>query len=628
MPGGRFDALVTEDSSDSDGDSDASPNEAVGPSARNRGDSQSEPRRVDAGGNDGDNDKFDIPSFEDLSSSRADEEMVLETIYGADFYTETGTWGQKKLSVKVRPPDLEPKQIGCGATVSTQLSKRYPYAVPLVELKDVKGISKDAEALLLKNLRDRASDLAVVGSVMVCELVQITEDFLLEHNVDPSMSAWEQMKAREAREQAEKEALERAKEKRIKFLIDADAEQSSSNAFNNSRSALSAMESDGVNTRAQDRDFHSTAAPNDIERELARQRQAIETANAQRKMNNERMSVTETAAIGTSSDSGDDDDGFDEDEDKPPAALSGSSRYQTDFIELGVLGRGGGGEVVKVRNRLDRRTYAIKKILLESELGKNAKLGEMQNRKLRREVTTISRMTHKNIVRYYQAWVEGGGVDTSSLSDEIVGNSADAAHLLKDTLENSNQSEDEEEQGWWSKPPNEDSAISKLNEGLEGQSKPLTSFADIQSSSNSSSSWSEEESVSIDTAVDALSEEQLLATGMDFKNEIYHDLFKKSRAKTSSSDNGKNAEDDSSSGWDESSVKVDATKKQSILYIQMEYCSTTLRNLIDEQAVSQMDHSEIWRLVRQIVEALVYIHCKEIIHRDLVSCYWPLGLGY
>ena len=32
------------------------------------------------------------------------------------------------------------------------------------------------------------------------------------------------------------------------------------------------------------------------------------------------------------------------------------------------------------------------------------------NRKLRREVTTISRMYHKNIVRYYQAWVETGEV--------------------------------------------------------------------------------------------------------------------------------------------------------------------------------------------------------------------------
>jgi hypothetical protein len=47
---------------------------------------------------------------------------------------------------------------------------------------------------------------------------------------------------------------------------------------------------------------------------------------------------------------------------------------------------------------------------LESEQGSGevAKARANLNRKLRREVTTISRMTHKNIVRYYQAWVEGG----------------------------------------------------------------------------------------------------------------------------------------------------------------------------------------------------------------------------
>eukprot|EP00984_Skeletonema_dohrnii_P019129 scaffold9077_cov151-Skeletonema_dohrnii-CCMP3373.AAC.3 len=93
-----------------------------------------------------------------------------------------------------------------------------------------------------------------------------------------------------------------------------------------------------------------------------------------------------------------------------------TSRYQSDFVELQHLGKGGGGEVVKAINRLDRREYAIKKIFLEPEEevpggrggGNNvkSKLAMIQNEKLRREVVTISRMTHKNIVRYYQAWVE------------------------------------------------------------------------------------------------------------------------------------------------------------------------------------------------------------------------------
>jgi len=65
-----------------------------------------------------------------------------------------------------------------------------------------------------------------------------------------------------------------------------------------------------------------------------------------------------------------------------------------------------------------------------------------------------------------------------------------------------------------------------------------------------------------------------------------------------------------------------------ILYIQMEYCESTLRNLIDSQKLHTNEENgnsddmsanevEIWRLTRQIIEALQYMHENEIIHRDL-----------
>ncbi|CAN0361719.1 unnamed protein product, partial [Hapterophycus canaliculatus] len=57
---------------------------------------------------------------------------------------------------------------------------------------------------------------------------------------------------------------------------------------------------------------------------------------------------------------------------------------------------------LKVRNRVDRRLYAVKKVGLDP-------FDKETNRKIRREVTTISTLIHKNIVRYYQAWLEGGG---------------------------------------------------------------------------------------------------------------------------------------------------------------------------------------------------------------------------
>jgi hypothetical protein len=63
---------------------------------------------------------------------------------------------------------------------------------------------------------------------------------------------------------------------------------------------------------------------------------------------------------------------------------------------LGVLGKGGFGEVVSVRNRLDGRIYAIKKIRLKRKF----------KAKIIREVKMLSRLYHKNIIRYYQSWIE------------------------------------------------------------------------------------------------------------------------------------------------------------------------------------------------------------------------------
>ncbi len=48
-------------------------------------------------------------------------------------------------------------------------------------------------------------------------------------------------------------------------------------------------------------------------------------------------------------------------------------------------------------NRLDGRQYAVKKIPLETHSS-----GAFE--RIMREVTTLSRLQHANVVRYYQAW--------------------------------------------------------------------------------------------------------------------------------------------------------------------------------------------------------------------------------
>lgn len=281
----------------------------------------------------------------------------------------------------------------------------------------------------------------------------------------------------------------------------------------------------------------------------------------------------------------------------PPTSGTGAySRYQTDFVELGPLGRGGGGEVVKAINRLDRRIYAIKRIVLESEeeegkdLSKRSKIKNqravIQNQKLRREVTTISRMTHKNIVRYYQAWVE-------SKQQEQQEGKVDSA-LEQTVLEGHVKSDNKESSGYsWSS----------------------SSYSSSDSSTSSSSSDEQIETLKRTSQqqmeyVRSLSLDNFLEHEMnDFSNPF---LFQDHPRAAASS----NIESDSDALEVERGQSLDSLRKT--LYIQMEYCKTTMRDMIDE---CKLTTDMVWKFLRQILEALAYIHGNNIIHRYVLDRY-------
>jgi hypothetical protein len=198
-----------------------------------------------------------------------------------------------------------------------------------MEFRNVTGLTKQEQRELMQQLEKRAKECAEVGSVMMCELVQVIEDYLLAHNRDPNMSEWEQMKAREALQQQEQEKAKREREQQLKRIM---------------------METhDKTDEYSHDQ---IVATGGEVEKELARQMEALAEADRKRRG----VSVSLPPPLDESKD-----DGVDESEgefdyaDNYPTASKGASRYETDFIELGLLGRGGGGEVVKVRNRLDRR---------------------------------------------------------------------------------------------------------------------------------------------------------------------------------------------------------------------------------------------------------------------------------
>ena len=88
-------------------------------------------------------------------------------------------------------------------------------------------------------------------------------------------------------------------------------------------------------------------------------------------------------------------------------AFNHMSRYSVEFSELKMLGRGSFGEVYHVRNHIDGQDYAVKKIpLSQRRLDQLQFGGQNQLETIMKEIRTLARLEHTNIVRYYGAWVE------------------------------------------------------------------------------------------------------------------------------------------------------------------------------------------------------------------------------
>jgi len=82
-------------------------------------------------------------------------------------------------------------------------------------------------------------------------------------------------------------------------------------------------------------------------------------------------------------------------------SLLKQSRFKTDFEAVDFIGKGGFGTVLKARNKSEDLTYAIKIVRF-----RDFRVPSKRFQRVFREVTTLARLDHVNIVRYYSAWLE------------------------------------------------------------------------------------------------------------------------------------------------------------------------------------------------------------------------------
>ncbi|KAF8245130.1 Serine/threonine-protein kinase [Wilcoxina mikolae CBS 423.85] len=259
---------------------------------------------------------------------------------------------------------------------------------------------------------------------------------------------------------------------------------------------------------------------------------------------------------------------------------SGLSRYASDFVELGSLGKGGYGQVVKARNRLDGREYAIKQITQTS----GAKLTEILS-----EVMLLSRLNHRYVVRYFTAWLEdqdaliGGSVFMEETEDE----DSNAISFTESSVSGTRSDGDEHPTG-----------------NSIGESK------DSQSSSEGS---------------DGIEVEFGHSTGgLDFiSNSAGYPNVEFGYDSGDSEEEDSDEDEDENSTASKQSAKTNALRRitsaerrrgKVTLYIQMSLAERlTLRDRI-RQGIGL---EECWKLLRQILEGLAHIHGLGIIHRDL-----------
>ncbi|RMC00444.1 hypothetical protein DUI87_23054 [Hirundo rustica rustica] len=260
------------------------------------------------------------------------------------------------------------------------------------------------------------------------------------------------------------------------------------------------------------------------------------------------------------------------------------SRYYNEFEELKLLGKGAFGAVIKVRNKLDGCYYAVKRIRINPT--------SKQFRRIKGEVTLLSRLNHENIVRYYNAWIEKHEspvpiVSTSETTEER--RMPPKAGLLILSTEETSDVETN------APPPCLTSSV-EWSTSCERSSSNKFSGADQESSDD-------------DDDGDGVFSHSILPT-TDSESEIIFD--NEDENSKGHSPNEEDNEKNSHGGEDRTPV----IQTVHYLYIQMEYCEkSTLRDTIDQGLYE--DTSRLWRLFREILDGLAYIHEKGMIHRDL-----------
>ncbi|CAH0515311.1 unnamed protein product [Peronospora belbahrii] len=510
---------------------------------------------------------------------------VLQAIYDRDLIMKSSTPLYTYIFVIQLLCEATP---GAATTAQVLLHFDLPRAYPMKQPPNITveakhGLSDTETQKLARGMEKLA--LEKVGDAAVYDLVVFATDFIQDHLKDQS-SFFDQMvtrqQHRETQDKLVKDALllqqeEQARTKNEEILALIDAERKKRETLKKTKRRRRRHRSSSI-----DGEFGGSEG------------ESLSCSDEQQ---------TDASSKGDESVS----DSGESDLDALADGRRYCSRYQGDFKELGLLGRGGGGEVAKVRNRLDRQLYAVKKVKLDPN-------DKAMKKKILREVQTISRMQHRHIVRYFQAWIEGESglssdgeegskLEDSDLSDgenmlsggiistkdDLYGN-ASLSSSLDDGL-GLMTSTDEDDDDWL--------GTMGSSTGLRPASSSRYTLRSLCSRSQTSQLFSHR-----------------FVSGSCLDDDFEWEALEEAPMQEF------DISGDGGAGYHcttQTYIHPELVSKRKLekLYIQMEFCEgNALREVIDKGSLWK-DTDKIWTMFRQILEALVYIHRQGIIHRDI-----------
>jgi serine/threonine protein kinase len=353
------------------------------------------------------------------------------------------------------------------------------------------------------------------------------------------------------------------------------------------------------------------------------------------------------------------------------------TRYASEFEEIGALGKGGFGSVFQCRNALDKRDYAIKKVLIR----KDSKLPQSDfTKRLKRtlrEVKSLALLDHSNIVRYYTAWLELEQLNDRNKSDiHSEGAPSCSDYYMMSPTETSHVQKSVKD---FTRSTRSFHWKSKSNfSSLLGSGIGLPSVSDNSVSSSSSSNHYSTGSHNIPGIPEALDDYGFVfdRSGIEVEQSCQtkteetttkactstgQQSFSKSDAKPSSikprinnaissqsSVSSKSNIQESTSGWSRESrnqseaareeIRLENEKEDKvlseppisqryILYIQMQFCSQkTLADFLSNEkarkgpsgsCIGNVDIPYALSLFLQTCQGVKHVHSQGLIHRDL-----------